>query len=336
MLARATVLSLLCGTYARSTTTTTTTMITSTMRNVAPPSSSHGSSKSFTVLTWNVLARDYTHYNKELPGCVQGHRNPNGSLETVNQTRMRHALASAAIIQRAPDAVLLQEFSVDFLSMYYNPLATVLLTHFVPAHMTNALGPGTGVLLRKAGPLLPSGPTLSVGGSKETGGTSKSASGVLVQLESEPERPVWLVSLHLTPYKYSPDKVCAHLRLLGEALRTLAENVTNTRPMAPPRVVIGGDLNAQPSEVRAIQSTCPTLGGAFYHVNAAGFTGLSADFSSAEYIDHFFLSSGLRMTGPVELERVPGSPYGISTDPLVSAPVIGASDHVWQSITAEP
>ena len=338
-----TVLSLLCVTFAKLTTTTTsaliatttTTMNTTTISNVKSPSSPLNSSQSISMLTWNVLARDYTKYNKELPGCVQGHHNPEGRLETVEQTRARHKLAVTAIIERAPDAVLLQELSADFFDTEFNPFAAILQDHFVLVKATNDAGPGTGVLLRKSGPLRPAGLTLSVGGSEETGGTSKSASGVLVRLDDQPERPIWLISIHLTPYKYSPEKVCVHLAQLGDALRSYANHSTGATRMAPPRMVIGGDLNAEPSEVRKIQRACPTLGGALYHVDASGPTGLSSDFSSAEYIDHLFLSPGLRTTGPVVLEREPGSPYGIPAQASVPSPVIGASDHVWQSVDIE-
>jgi len=282
----------------------------------------------FTVLTWNVLAAEFTMFNKELPGCVQGHRNPDGKLETSSQTSARYALAAAVLLARGPDAVLLQELSVDFFDPDINPKAPALLERYMMAHATNSPsvgddGPGTAVLLRKGGPLTATGVAFSVGANSECGGTSKSASGVLVRVGSR-GAPCWLASVHAAPLKYKPEAVRTHLALLGEQLR-------QRLPTAPPRIFIGGDLNADVDEVATLQNEYPGPLGSLHRLLAPGDTGLSANFSAPCCIDHLFISPGLRLVGAVELERTPSSPYGEGGGPG-PAPVHFPSDHVWQCV----
>ena len=284
--------------------------------------------QAFTVLSWNVLAREFTKFNKEPPGCVQGHHNPDDALETLDQTKARYTLASDAILAQAPDAVLLQELSADFFNQAFNPRAEALLSRFEIAHQTNAEGPGTAVLLRRGGSLMSTGVVFSAGASEElTGGTSKSASAVLVEIGGT---RCWIVSIHLTPHKYNPEAVRRHLEMLGVALRAGAD--TTPSYSSPPRVIIGGDLNAEPHEVVTLQRDLSTLGGALSRVVAPGETGLSANFSTAESIDHIFISPGLRLLD-VTLERQPpAGPYAAQAGAGEGAtPVLFASDHVWQS-----
>jgi len=286
---------------------------------------------SFTVLSWNILAREFTMFNRKPPGCVQGHLNPDNELETESQTAARYSLAAEALIARKADAVLLQECSKSFFDALVNPLASSLLEHYAIAHATNEKGPGTVVLLLKAGSLTSTGEVFTSGGSEITGGTSKSASGVKVTPRGgDVEQNLWLVSLHLTPYKFKPQEVCKHLELLGDAIRSDMDVHTLG---APPRVVLGGDLNAEPDEVAAIQRECPgPLGSLLHRVVAPGNTGLSATFAEPCLIDHLFLSPGLRTCGSLELERLPESPYGLPAWEGETAPVAFASDHVWQSL----
>eukprot|EP00966_Prymnesium_polylepis_P073479 1705729-Prymnesium_polylepis.1 len=280
----------------------------------------------FTVLSWNVLAREFTMFNREPPGCVQGHHNPDDRLETKGQTEERYSLATDAILAQRADAVLLQELSQDFFDHAVNPRAQDLLAEYEIAHEANDAGPGTAVLLHKDSPLVNTGLRFTAGGSEEeTGGTSKSASGVQVTLAGA---RCWLVSLHLTPFKYKPEPVRKHLQLLGDALRMQAS--PDGRP--PPRIIVGGDLNAEPHEVATLQSECAFLGGALSRVGAPGPTGLSANFATPEAIDHMFVSPGLRLLD-VALERPPESPYAERPEGKVGpAAVAYASDHVWQRI----
>ena len=106
--------------------------------------------QAFTVLSWNVLAREFTKFNKEPPGCVQGHHNPDDNWETLDQTKARYRVqfvASDAILAQSPGAVLLQELSVDFFNQAVNPRAEALLARFEIAQQTNSAGSGTAVLL---------------------------------------------------------------------------------------------------------------------------------------------------------------------------------------------
>ena len=284
---------------------------------------------SFTVLSWNLLAAEFTKFNHKPPGCVQGHHNPHEVTETSQQTAARYSLASDALIKRQPDAVLLQECSSEFFDISVNPRASALLTHFEVVHQTNSAGPGTAVLLRAGGPLVPTGTVVTVGANETTGGTSKSTSAVLVTVGRGTQ--CWLASMHVTPYKFYPAAAKAHMQLTGEALRS-SISPTDDGARSLPRLVMGGDFNAEPHELTSLQLEASFLGGALARVIAPGHTGLSPDFSSPETIDHFFLSAGLQLL-EVELERAPASPYGIrAAGDTAAAPVVAPSDHVWQSI----
>lgn len=292
----------------------------------------------FTVLSWNVLAREFTMFNKEEPGCVRGHHNPDDKLESRAQTAARYGLATDALLARAPDAVLLQELSVDFFDGDVNPRADALLALFRVAHKIHSPGkPGTAVLLRKDSPLEFTGTVLSAGASEElTGGTSKSACGVLVTVAGRgttAPTAIWLISLHMAPHKYNPQGASKLLELIGDSYRhaCLVENA----PAA--RVVLGGDFNAEPHEMDTLQREAPFLGGLLARLVPPGPTGLSADFGHEETIDHLLLSPGLHLQGPMEMERRPaGGPYAALAAGGAgvggAASVVAPSDHVWQSI----
>ena len=291
--------------------------------------------KTFAVLYWNVLAAPFTFFNKEPPKCVQGHHNPDADVETLTQTRERYSRASAALLHRLPDAALLQECEMAFFETHSNPRASELLARF-ELHATNEAGPGTAVLLLKGGRCVPTGRVKRVGAGEATGGTSKSATCVEVQVASSSSTSssssLWLVSIHATPVKYAPEAVRTHLAALHDALR---DDVTGAAGrISVPRVLIAGDLNAEPEEVEGLQRT--SLLGGLQRVDAGlGATGLEADFSSRVTIDHAFLSPGLRLRA-AEREKQPTSPYGVTIDGgAAAAPVVGASDHVWQSLSLE-
>lgn len=308
---------------------------------------------SFTVLHWNVLAAPFTFFNRAPPKCVCGHRNPSSDVESAFQTAARYQLASEALLEQRTDVVLLQELDVAFLfDAAANPKAAALAEVFELAGSTNqptvgSDGPGTAVLIRKGGALRSTGIVKSVGASKATGGTSKSATCVLAE-EARPSggmrRLVWLVSIHLSPPKHNEAGARALLELLADALRSDHELESTAGPSAfhlpagtavngpaseRALVVVGGDFNAEPHELHALQRG--SLLGALRRVAGMGHTGLSATFATPETIDHLLVSPGLR---PLDgrIERVPSSPYSAGGDSAHAAAVVGASDHVWQSV----
>ena len=308
-------------------------------RAPAPPARSQ-SPRKFSVLTWNLLADKFTKFNKEPPGCVQGHLNPDGPIETSMQTAQRYSLAVGAVLEAAADAVLLQECARGFFSPEVNPRAPELLAAYTIARQTNEKYPGTAVLLRAGGPLVPTGIGADVGVAKvpDCGGPSKVATCVLCKVHGV---SCWLVSVHMEPYDKAPQKVRTHLELLGAALRAelapgaqgaAAADAGAAPSAALPRIVLCGDLNADVETVQTLQRESAFLGGALSRVAAPAPTGLSADFSEQVSIDHIFLSPGLRLLD-VTLERPPASPYGLPAVDGEPAPVIGASDHVWQCVT---
>src|SRR5262245_9983862 len=93
---------------------------------------------SFTVLQWNVLARQCTHYNAGPPNCEQRHLNPEDRLETIAQPRQRYELAAIAIASAQADAVLLQEVEPEFFTEELNPSAQQLLGDY---HVFPTYGP---------------------------------------------------------------------------------------------------------------------------------------------------------------------------------------------------
>ena len=282
----------------------------------------------FTVLSWNILARSFTYWNRQPPKCVQGHHNPLDELEDVQQTRARYALASEEILTRLPDAVLLQECDVDFFAPTFNPQAEALAAAYEVV-ATNEDGPGTAVLLRKQGrTLVPTGIVQRVGASEErTGGYSKSATMVQVSVTTSVGADLlWLISIHAAPVKFNPTAVRAHLDELYDALRGPA-----SLP-APLRVLLAGDLNASPSEVEELQRTSCLGGLQRVEASTLGHTGLSATFDAPCTIDHAFLSPGLRLVA-ARREKAPESPYAPVTGASGSAAkVVGASDHVWMEV----
>jgi len=141
-------------------------------------------------------------------------------------------------------------------------------------------------------------------------------------------RLLWLGSIHATPVKFGPQKVREQLVQLSDALRSDA-NATLTA--SPPRVLIAGDLNAEPDEVKGLQrSSC--LGGLQRIDAGLGHTGLSSTFDEPVTIDHAFISPGLRVISAAR-EKQPASPFDRAAEG--PSPVIGASDHVWQAYVLE-
>jgi hypothetical protein len=134
--------------------------------------------------------------------------------------------------------------------------------------------------------------------------------------------------VHAAPHKYKPAAVRTHLELLAEELLR-ADAVAHHD--SPPRVFIGGDFNALPHELALLQREMAALG-AYRRLVPPGPTGLSADFSAPETIDHTLISPGLRLVGSVELERTPSSPYMATQAEGTAAAVAAPSDHVWQSV----
>merc|ERR1711907_265737 len=275
----------------------------------------------FTVMQWNILARRYTGYN------AQFHRNleagPKG-MEHLTQTTKRNLLVAQAILEQAPDAVLLQEVEPSFLSdPDVSPGSPALLDAYEPFTCFNEKGePGVAILLRKGGRLIkPEGVSdQRVIGNRKTGGASKGTVLVPVRHVSG-GRLLWVGSIHMTPPKYNLDKAANHLE---QTYSTLIE----VDPEA--QLVIGGDFNADPTWMSqlaldaALLQLCPHMVALPAESNA---TGLNSDFSQLEHIDHMLHSAGITANGPALVERVPSSPWVDADEALPK--VVGASDHVW-------
>ena len=170
--------------------------------------------------------------------------------------------ASQDILAQAPDVVLLQELEADFLdpTKDANPGASSLQAAYA-VHATHDAGPGTAVLLRKERQLGVL-EVRRVGATAETGGVSKSATAVRVAVAGASSaaagRSCWFVSIHLAPPKFNAEAVRRHLGLLHGILQ--AAGAPAASATAPPRVVVAGDLNADPAELTELQRTS-CLGG---------------------------------------------------------------------------
>jgi len=285
------------------------------MENFASSLSSESSQECvpFHILQWNILARKYTGYNAKF------HQNGDaGTVESIEQTQRRYSLASQKMIELKPDAILLQEMEPAFLSTNENPLAEELLQEFHPYTCFGGASqnePGTAVFLRKKGRLQfwHNSEVQRVGGSEETGGASKSCIFVPVYHSPSGEQ-FWLGSIHMTPIQYREEEALHHLSLCSCHCPTDAP------------LVLAGDFNASPKEIKDIQSRRRSLLTNLDRIHFDGATGLDSTFESLEHIDHLFISKELVVVAPSEMEKTPSSPW----DPTDGS-VTGASDHVYIS-----
>ena len=315
----------------------------------------------FTVLQWNVLARPYTSYNwgggRPAPhDSVQGHCNTEAT-ESAAQTAARYSLSAAGLLEQAPDAAMLQEVEPAYFDSAVNPGAGKLLEQYVAYSCFGGAAsdqPGVVVLLREGGALskAPGMDPVLVQGDRATGGPSKGS--ILVPVVPVGDGGgggaggggggapvVWIGSIHLTPPKFNPEKARHHLERTLAAIQPPCE-------CAGASVLLAGDFNASGAEVDTLLAD-PVLGEHMLNLQLQRIplgdgvmTGLSADFSSQEAIDHTLVSGGLLASTTtngadalsVDVEKVPVSPYATS-EGRAPAEVLGASDHVWIKIRVQ-
>jgi Ser/Thr protein kinase RdoA (MazF antagonist)/endonuclease/exonuclease/phosphatase family metal-dependent hydrolase len=285
------------------------------------------------VMTYNVLARPYTKYNTAF------HRNAS-PVETLEQTQARYRLATEEILREAPDAVCLQECEQEFVdpATDSNPAAASLLdayqavSCFGPPSPDTGLGtPGTVVLIRREA----HGGRLScvvttgsepavfrVEGSSATGGTSKSAVGVLCQFADA--TPLVVISLHATTTRSARARQ-HQMSLISSALESMFP--AGERPL----VCVCGDFNGTAEDLARDDSA---LLNGLSRVEFGVDTGCGANFDRPHPIDHMFVSPTGLLVESLRAERPPSSPYAIdaaTAGVAVPAAVSGPSDHVWLS-----
>lgn len=104
----------------------------------------------FRVMTWNVLASQYTHYSSQAHGGLPK------SLESAAQQTSRHISIATRIISEIPDVVLLQEVDASFLPVDWQggflPCG-VSLEGYTPyrsySNSSRGVPEGVAILLRK-------------------------------------------------------------------------------------------------------------------------------------------------------------------------------------------
>jgi len=152
-----------------------------------------------------------------------------------------------------------------------------------------------------------------IGGSRETGGNSKSCIFVPVYHSGSME-VFWIGSIHMAPVKYVPDLAHHHLSLCSIHCPTDVP------------LVLAGDFNASPKQIKNMQTRRRSILSDMELINFEGATGMSSKFDALEQIDHLFITKELTAVSPSVLEKEPHSPW----DPEDGS-VTGASDHVYIS-----
>jgi endonuclease/exonuclease/phosphatase family metal-dependent hydrolase len=304
------------------------------------------------VMSWNLLAHEFTGYEAEHHRNKEaGQRSPK---EHPGQFSQRCERARRIILDKNAAVVLLQEVSYSFLndSSYggslppSHSLDQLYCRYRVVAAFGDGGGgggarePGTAVLIRKDVSVVDQ--FVVPGSVAQTGGTSKSACGVCMQLR---DVRAWAISIHTTwgGNAEASQKRLNHLQLLLDA--------TTTRLSPGDAVVVGGDFNcsATDPQLSAIDASCCLAG--LKRVALPGHTFTSGDGKSC-CIDHFFLSAALcprLLAAEVQPLLGAGQPcahcpptcsphppfshrssYQLSDPSSVGpAQVIGASDHAW-------
>ena len=268
-----------------------------------------GNGKTLSVWQINVLAREYTKYNKAFHS---GER-----LESPQQTINRYSLATKEILDNSPDVVCLQECSNAFFSSDWNELASEIDDQYHKISHNDG-GPGVCILVKKEfGTGIYS---ILVGGTDDVGGTSKKALAVLVQTKSNDY--IWICSVHLA-YDPAEEKLKAKklLNLLGDKIPKW-----NYFP-----IILTGDFNMEPEELSALNNT---LLSDMDRVEINKSTGLSPKFDVEIEIDHVYSTLELDSFNVGDLQTAIYEKNLKSAGPWIagSDDIQTSSDHAWINI----
>ncbi|MCA9545361.1 MAG: endonuclease/exonuclease/phosphatase family protein [Myxococcales bacterium] len=278
-----------------------------------------GSPTPFLLRTWNLLARDYTHYNQAAHGHGPAKGEKSERVEATWQTRARYRLAAAALLAAEPDVVCLQECGPDFFDPKLSPLAAELEALYLTFPGRTARDhPGAVVLLRRTHNPLRRAPGLApkVVRGHGFGGFSKTASAIPLVLAGRPE-PLWIVSGH---FGMEPYERAAHLAAIGAVVGD-----------AP--VVLAGDFNATPGALaEEPNGWFRTLA----RVPNEAPTGLNKDLTAPVHIDHVYWRGLAGLTPQAYTEGLPQPPWRQGSAVAGRGTVVGASDHVWLDVAFRP
>lgn len=295
------------------------------------------------VMCWNVLAHEYTHYSSEF------HENGEGRRESAAQARRRFEMTYDIILAENADVVLLQECSALFLpdlstehqrdyyhsqqqrpgnnsQLYHRDKVNAILHRYHYFYTQSYSGPGTAVLLNKTTVDAANAMRVSIEGSADVGGSSKSVTMVHV-----PSIRTWFISIHAT-WKGDKSKRLHQLNLLEKELTDRCQLGSGNTPASPPNktnnntsndrdhssnvhngshsssssnnnisrsnrgnssgecdlIVIGGDFNSDARTEDFAEMLESSFLSSFKRAVFPGNTGLSGDFSYPMPIDHIF------------------------------------------------
>ena len=229
--------------------------------------------KRVSVLSWNILARDYTHYNWEFHGS--GHK----KCESLEQTAKRYERIVHEMEEAKADVVLLQEASLHFLE--HSTTQKLLAQYHQYTEIGNGISQiGTVVLIRKTLHVDHTRQVICVPitSSSQTGGSSKSA--FCVGVPNDHGSRLWAVSIH-TMWDGDAMKRLYHLGLLRSFIQKYVQKTD--------AVIIGGDFNCDRYNSLHWKSVTDAVS-EFQLVDLGQnvCTGLTGDFRDAICIDHIF------------------------------------------------
>lgn len=264
------------------------------------------------VVSWNLLATPFTKFESS------SHRNPActiekpRALETDAQSFSRYSRAGAALLEKNPHVVMLQECEPAFFSSSRNKHAEALLKKYelfqcFAWQADGSIDPATAILLRRDAVKALEAVPRCVGGNGSTGGTSKVVTVVDTKIQD-------------TEYTFAS----GHFTWDGDAA-TREHHVKLLEPLlAQKNFLLGGDFNADFPSLRELKNRTwlkntelvplDPCNGTFKNIPKGGVI---------ETLDHFFASKKLPVVKAFAWHE-PICPYGEGSP----AEIVGASDHV--------
>jgi len=282
------------------------------------------------ILTWNVLAAEYTTHQKKF------HRADKfKGREAPWQTKLRFRRIRERILAENADFVLLQEFHTNS----WRETFEMEVEQLFPGYQlfdADPSGPVAAVLVWNSWQCKD---LFQVQGSKAvTGGSSKTAVGVAVQM---PDGLLWVISAHFqyAPQGFLEKKFPDAQQQFFNLANGIEEQLWTRGAEARDYVIIGADFNADrhPDKKSAMQPIERMIQGSFLErmqqSQDVGPTALDASWEGNTSIDMFFFGPGV-VEREAQRQKSPHCPYH-PKDTVAPVGVMGESDHVWVSMVFE-
>mmetsp|Transcript_66952 Transcript_66952/g.153390 ORF Transcript_66952/g.153390 Transcript_66952/m.153390 type:complete len:343 (+) Transcript_66952:28-1056(+) len=282
------------------------------------------------ILTWNVLAAEYTTHQKKFHRAEKFK-----GREAPWQTKCRFRRIRSRILAEKADFVLLQEFHTNS----WRETLEMEVDKLFPGYMlydADPSGPVAAVLVGKSWECKD---LIQIQGSKTvTGGSSKTAVGVAVQL---PDGLLWVISAHFQyfPQGFLEKKFPDAKQQFVNLANAIEEQLWDRGAESNDYIIIGADFNADRHYIKksAMQHIDKMIQGLFLErlqqSEDVGPTALDADWSGNTSIDMFYFGPGV-VAREAQRQKSPHCPYH-PKDVVEPAGVMGDSDHVWVSMVFE-